>query len=323
VFGEEPSAEHQGDRPNVDYSREDGLRLLRKFQEASIPTVSVFVSGRPLWVNPELNVSNAFVAAWLPGTEGGGIADVLVGKDDGTARHDFEGKLSFSWPKTANQANVNIGDENYDPQFAYGYGLSYGDNGNLGHLPEESGVDETSAAQGNEFLVNGNPVSRWRINLVDDAGTLESDDLRSTSVSGNLSIEPADGIVQDDTLLMSWSGAASFAITGPAVDLSANSASGAALQLVYRVHDLNADAVSLQMGSDSSDPATLDVSASLAEFVGGDWHTSLLSLSCFAEQGLRMESITEPLVIAADGALTIQLATVQLVDNPGDANCQL
>jgi beta-glucosidase len=131
VFGEHPYAEGDGDRPDVDYDANDGLELLQAFRAAGIRTVSVFLSGRPLWVNPELNVSDAFVAAWLPGTEGGGIADLLVGNEDGSPRFDFSGKLSFSWPKTPDQAEVNVGDADYDPLFAYGYGWSYAQGGSV------------------------------------------------------------------------------------------------------------------------------------------------------------------------------------------------
>ena len=131
VFGEDPYAEGVGDRPNVDFSSEDGLHLLQHFHEAGIPTVAVFLSGRPLWVDPELAASDAFVAAWLPGTEGAGIADVLVGDADGKPRYDFAGRLSFSWPKSADQVDVNVGDPDYDPRYAYGYGLSYGAAGSM------------------------------------------------------------------------------------------------------------------------------------------------------------------------------------------------
>jgi beta-glucosidase len=126
VFGEDPYAEGVGDRPNVDFAPEDGLHLLQHFHDAGIPTVAVFLSGRPLWVDPELAASDAFVAAWLPGTEGEGIADVLVADADGKPRYDFSGRLSFSWPASADQTEVNVGDPDYDPRFAYGYGLSYG-----------------------------------------------------------------------------------------------------------------------------------------------------------------------------------------------------
>lgn len=127
VFGEDPYAEWKGDRANVDYASNDGLRLLETFKRAGIPTVSVFISGRPLWVNPELKVSDAFVAAWLPGSEGGGVADVLFADESGQPRFDFTGRLSFSWPASAIQTEVNVGDSDYNPQFAYGFGFSYSD----------------------------------------------------------------------------------------------------------------------------------------------------------------------------------------------------
>ena len=80
--------------------------------------IAVLVSGRPLVINPELERSQAFVAAWLPGSEGAGVADVLFGD------HDFSGTLSFSWPRKDDD-NWNIGDPGYDPLFPVGYGLTY------------------------------------------------------------------------------------------------------------------------------------------------------------------------------------------------------
>jgi beta-glucosidase len=103
------------------------------------PVITVFVSGRPLYVNKELNRSSAFVAAWLPGTEGGAIADLLVAGPDGKPVKDFTGKLSFSWPRADCQQPLNVGDASYDPLFPYGFGLSYAasaDAKDLGKLPE-------------------------------------------------------------------------------------------------------------------------------------------------------------------------------------------
>ncbi|WP_370136883.1 glycoside hydrolase family 3 protein, partial [Alteromonas sp.] len=94
VFGEEPYAEGHGDRETLIYQHgsKTDLALLKKLKSQGIPVVSVFISGRPMWVNAELNASDAFVAAWLPGSEGAAVADVLFGEQD------FKGKLSFSWP---------------------------------------------------------------------------------------------------------------------------------------------------------------------------------------------------------------------------------
>jgi beta-glucosidase len=83
---------------------------------AGVPIVTVLVSGRPLVVNAELERSSAFVCAWLPGSEGDGVAQVLFGE------HPFQGHLSFSWPGDDAQ-NPNRGDDS-DPRFPYGFGLT-------------------------------------------------------------------------------------------------------------------------------------------------------------------------------------------------------
>ena len=83
VFGEEPYAEFQGDLATMHYKPGDDrdVNLLRSLKSKGIPVVAVFISGRPLWMNREINAANAFVAAWLPGTEGGGVGCELDGVD--------------------------------------------------------------------------------------------------------------------------------------------------------------------------------------------------------------------------------------------------
>lgn len=117
VIGERPYAEGQGD--------DNDLRLDRGDQRAvdnvcsAMPCVVVLVSGRPMIANPEIDASNAFVAAWLPGTEGNGVADVLFGD------YNFTGTLPMTWPRSMDQIPINVGDAAYDPLFGYGFGLSY------------------------------------------------------------------------------------------------------------------------------------------------------------------------------------------------------
>lgn len=100
VFGEQPYAEYAGDSPDHALHDEEGLNLLRKFKAQNVPTVAVLLSGRPLWTAREMDLADAFVAAWLPGSEGGGLADVLVGDAAGKPVHDFAGHLPFHWPAT-------------------------------------------------------------------------------------------------------------------------------------------------------------------------------------------------------------------------------
>ena len=115
VYGEPPYAEGLGDRATLEYQSgaDAALELLRRLHEARIPIVSVFLSGRPLQVQPEIDASDAFVAAWLPGTEGAGVADVLMGDAAGLPRRDFSGSLSFGWANGAGQI------------LPLGYGLRY------------------------------------------------------------------------------------------------------------------------------------------------------------------------------------------------------
>jgi beta-glucosidase len=118
VIGERPYAEGVGD--DMDLSLEpEQVAVVRTAAEAGVPVVVVLVSGRPLIVNDVLETADAFVAAWLPGTEGAGVADVLFGD------HAPTGQLSFTWPRSVDQIPINVGDEPYDPLFPLGFGLSY------------------------------------------------------------------------------------------------------------------------------------------------------------------------------------------------------
>ena len=96
----------------------EDLQTITNITESGVPVVTVLISGRPLVANKELEASSAFVAAWLPGSEGHGIADVLFGD------FAFSGKLSFSWPRSA-EKTMDVGSADYDPLFPRGFGLTY------------------------------------------------------------------------------------------------------------------------------------------------------------------------------------------------------
>jgi beta-glucosidase len=118
VIGETPYAEGNGDSNDLSLSQED-VAAVDNVKKAGIPVLVVLISGRPMIINNVLDKADAFVAAWLPGTEGQGVADVLFGDYKPT------GKLSFTWPRSMAQIPINVGDPKYDPLFAYGFGLSY------------------------------------------------------------------------------------------------------------------------------------------------------------------------------------------------------
>jgi len=118
VVGEKPYAEFMGDRGNLRLNRVDRITIDRCLK-AGLPVVLVIVSGRPLIMAEEFAKCDAALAAWLPGSEGGGVADVLFG--------DFAptGRLPVSWPRSMRQIPLNAGDANYRPLFPCGYGLGY------------------------------------------------------------------------------------------------------------------------------------------------------------------------------------------------------
>ena len=113
-----PYAEFKGDRDDLSLAPAD-VEAIANVKKAGIPVVVVVISGRPVIFGPALGLADAVVAAWLPGTEGQGVADVLFG--------DFKpaGKLPFSWPRSMGQLPINVGDASYDPLFPYGFGLTF------------------------------------------------------------------------------------------------------------------------------------------------------------------------------------------------------
>ena len=118
VIGELPYAEWEGDKRNLSLSSMD-IDTINKCVNAGVPTIVILISGRPMLIKEHINSWNAFIAAWLPGTEGQGVADILFGNAKPT------GKLSFTWPGSSEQIPINIGDDNYKPLFPYGFGLTY------------------------------------------------------------------------------------------------------------------------------------------------------------------------------------------------------
>lgn len=120
VVGEPPYAEGNGDDAELAMSDAD-LQTIRRVRASGVPLVLVILSGRPLVLGEALDSADAIVAAWLPGTEGAGVVDVLMGDYAPT------GKLSFSWPRSVAQHPLNVGDDDYDPLFRFGHGLTYGE----------------------------------------------------------------------------------------------------------------------------------------------------------------------------------------------------
>jgi len=302
VFGEKPYAEGSGDIRSLEFEPGDkkALALLKKLKAAGIPVVSVFLSGRPMWVNPELNQSDAFVAAWLPGSEGGGIADVLLGDAEGRPRQDFTGRLSFSWPRTAAQFLLNRGQPGYDPLFPFGYGLSYAKPGKVGSLDEVPGID-------------GTPINKSRYYIdghVQKPFTLQIDPaITRTAVDSAMR--------QEGAMQLGWRSAANgkATIDGEDIDLGFETNAEMMLQMVYRVDRPASGPVTLTMGWGTINATDLFRSAE-------GWKTVRIPLKCFAQRGGGdMAHVHPAWSLSATGPLTVSIANVELTTQAPGGFC--
>ncbi len=264
VFGEPPYAEFVGDRKDLAFRDEEGLALLKAYAARGVPTVAVFLSGRPLWVNRELNAADAFVAAWLPGSEGAGVADVLFGKVQPT------GRLSFTWPKTCEGAPLN-GSEG--ALFPRGYGLGFAAP-RMAFVPLDESCTALTHDAGAVWFASGKLGAQ--VQAVADNALLP--DLRG---SGNgIVATGVDRRAQEDARRIAFGPGARFSLTGPA--------SGAAFRITYQVTARPAGPVTVTAGGKA-----LDITQGLTVAEGKGWREMVLSAKCLGEAGGKLTFASE------------------------------
>jgi beta-glucosidase len=301
VFGEQPYAEMRGDIRTLEFQPGDkeALAMLKAFKAKGVPVVSVFLSGRPLWVNPELNQSDAFVAAWLPGTEGAGVADVLIGDAAGKPRRDFTGTLSFSWPKTAAQFTLNPGEPGYDPLFPLGYGLRYARGGTVPQLSEVAGVD-ASLANTSVYFAKGRVPAPFSF-------ATDSRVVRAAVDSATL---------QEGAVRLTWPAGqqATVRIGGKAMDYRRETNADVQLQITYRVDQAPSGPVELGVG-------TGRVNATELFRTVGQWRTVKIPLACFQAAGADMADVSTMFSATATGPLAFALSDLRLAADPAGSIC--
>ncbi len=306
VFGETPYAEGAGDVRTLEFQPGDkeALALLTRLHDQNIPTVSVFLSGRPLWVNPEINQSDAFIAAWLPGSEGAGIADVIIGTPDGKPRTDFSGTLSFSWPRTAAQFTLHAGQPGYDPLFAFGFGLSYVTKDSVPRLSEESGLASV-VTNTSSFLARGGVPAPFRLD-----------------VGGGIAASKVDSaMLQEGALRLNWSApaTASVSIDGEPLNWTRETNAQMVLQLVYRIDTAPDGEVALLMGNVGHE-AVVPVRGLLGA-ADGQWHTLRVPIACFQRFGLDVGKVNKVMGLRSAGPFAISIAEARLAGDPAGAVC--
>lgn len=317
VFGEDPYAEFQGDLPTLAYKPGDetDLGLIRRLKEDGIPVVAVFLSGRPLWVNREINAADAFVAAWLPGSEGGGVADVLLRGPDGRMQHDFKGRLSFSWPRTATQYANNVGQKDYAPLFPFGFGLSYADKGDLAALPEVSGVTGNEGATG-VFFARGDAGAGMALRLEDGAGQgMTVISVPDALADDRLKITGVDHLAQEDGRRLAWSGqgeAVAALQSHTPLDLQREANGDLMLLTTLRVDVAPRGEAWLAVGCGAGCSARIAIGPTLAALPVGQWTRVGIPLKCLAAAGAKVGALDRPWSVGTADAMTISVSRVAL-----------
>ncbi|HEV7974103.1 exo 1,3/1,4-beta-D-glucan glucohydrolase [Amycolatopsis sp.] len=323
VIGETPYAEGVGDltRRTLEAAKlyPQDLAVLDKVSGKGTPVATVYVGGRPLYANKELNRSDAFVAAWLPGTEGGGVADLLVrGRDNNGG---YTGKLPYSWPKSACQTPLNPGTEGYDPLFKLGYGLRNGQTGSVGVLDETSPEFGCSPSGG-----GGNATEDLEIfNRTDVApyksyigspenwgGTEIGPD--GTASHAELNVVQADVNVQQDGLKATWTGTGPGQLymqnsTGPSDLRGYLNAEGALVfDVIVNAAPVNRTVLSVHCVY----PCFSEVNATklFTDLPIGVKSTVKIPISCFAT-GMDFENVNTPFLVYTDAAFSASFANVK------------
>ena len=240
----------QGDIYSLEWLSMRGEKgLVNSLVARDIPVISVFLTGRPMWVNDLLNDSRAFVVSWLPGSEGAGVADVLLSDADGGVQFDFTGRLPMPWPNL----DVNAGNRDLpvdDFIFPLGFGLSVDDEVSWATLSETTiGADNSL----DQEVFNGGPRGPWKLYTGDDSDwAVDASPSRSSSSTGSVVVEAIDRVVQEDARRVTFTGDGTkvsqvyFQSESP-TDLTELNEAGGALVIDYRVVEQPTELVELRM----------------------------------------------------------------------------
>ncbi len=261
------------------------------------------------------------MAAWLPGSKGGGVADVLIGDAAGAPRHAVTGRLSFSWPARPDQTATNVTDgTSAEALFPYGFGLRYGEAGALAQLRDDYAV---AAVQGDVLLTAGGSGPGWTLTLEDAGGATGVDGPRGATPGGGLRWARADREAQEDTLALTWTGAgpAGPVSAGAPVDWRRQANGDVALAVTYRLDATPLGAVTLAVGCGPQCVGRRDVTAALNSGEIGVWRDLVVPLRCFADAGVDLAHVERPLTLEADAPLGLSLWRVGLAPSPGGAAC--
>ncbi len=323
VFGEDPYAEMQGDVGALIYKDEPNLALLKKLKADGIKVVSLFITGRPLWANNFINASDAFAVVWLPGSEGVGIADVVLSKKDGSVNFDVKGKLPFSWPSSPTQSPLNVGDADYQPQFAYDFGLAYSDKIETGLLDETAALAIATNTPDVASIFNQRVLNPWALVLLDHMNNMLPV-TTSRGELGSVTVSSEDKQVKEDTRRLQFDGSAKATVTlgsTTRTDFSAYAESKGALVFDVKVNEKPSADVNVGMHCGSDCGGEIAITEQLNAANPGEWTSVSIALECFAKKRVKMDMVLAPFMLSTAGSLDVSIYNVRIEKNATAPAC--
>ena len=351
AIGESPYAEFVGDikdhqtlgfaKLRTAYAAD--LQTVKDLKATGMKVVTIFFSGRPMYVNEEINNSDAFIAAWLPGTEAGGITDVLYQQDGA----DFTGRLSYSWPNKLCSTSINRVPTNIDgyvtpeseqditgehkPLFAYGHGLAYTTASNLdpldldtrdygcGRGAPDDGVASApleiyGKASGGEFAM--------RIGGADNGWQAIPVSTQNSTDQGSVSTNPINYQGQYDAVNVTFNGSNLAQIytqteDEAGQDLYSHLNAESTLQFDLRMYQQPTS--NFILAQHCVHPCLAEVK--LNDFlpaVSTEWTTLKVPLACFAENGLDFQNLNTSFLFFTGGEAQFDLGNIRMVPKSVD-----
>jgi beta-glucosidase len=335
VIGETPYAETMGDIiPSATMRHSDrypeDLAVLKAAAKSGKPVVTVFLSGRPLFVNDLLNPSDAFVAAWLPGSEGEGIADLLFADGAGKHAFNFTGTLAMPWPGVP-CPYAGGGDKAANWLFARGDGLRYPSRHALPVLPTHA---EVKTCANTSTLPIFHTLAQSPFALYLGAGSGHDAHPVGADLNGViewpaahpvLSLRTVQVNTQQDAKSVTWRGPGRFFTQSPQpTDLMPLVATHAALQFDTVIGTPARSPVKIYMGCGNDCTRSVDVTRLFATYAPGKRQAVSIPLQCFIKPGADLAHVDIPFGVLAAPPFSAAFANVRIVAGTGkgtDAAC--
>ncbi len=336
VIGETPYAETLGDiMPSATLRHSDrypeDLAVLQTVAKGHKPVVVVLVAGRPLYVNNLLNLSDAFVAAWLPGTEGEGVADVLFAGHSGAGPYHFSGTLAMPWPGVPCPDAGGSGIQATRWLFAPGYGLRYSGKHEVATLPAYPAADACAEASVLSVF-HTLAVPPFALYLADESPQHPAHDIGADL---NAVIEwPASHPVlrlrtvqvntQQDAKSVTWLGAGRFFARSPQPrNLMPLVSTHATLQFDVVIATPAQGPVKVYMGCGRDCTRSVDLAHLFGTYANGARHTVSIPLACFTRAGADLSHIDVPFGVLASPPFSASFADVKIIAGTTDGRADL